>query len=54
VELGVKADLDERWTAKATVGYSRLIGDAADSPIVESENQFTGLLGLSYKFYSDR
>jgi MipA family protein len=54
VEVGVKADLDERWTAKATVGYSRLIGDAADSPIVESENQFTGLVGLSYKFYSDR
>jgi outer membrane scaffolding protein for murein synthesis (MipA/OmpV family) len=32
------------------VRYSRLVGDAADSPIVETEDQFTGLVGLSYKF----
>ena len=50
VELGLKADLDERWTARASVRYSRLIGDAADSPIVESEDQLMGLIGLSYKF----
>ena len=30
--------------------YARLIGDAADSPIVESENQFYGGAALSYKF----
>jgi outer membrane protein len=54
ITLGLKAELDERWTARASVRYSHLLGDAADSPIVESEDQFTGLIGLSYKFYSDR
>lgn len=53
-EVGLKAKLDERWEAKASVRYSRLIGDAADSPIVESENQFTTTLGVSYKFDMDR
>lgn len=50
VQLGVKADLDERWTARASVTYSRLLDDAADSTIVENENQFMGLVGLSYRF----
>jgi outer membrane protein len=49
-EVGVKAQLDSRWEARASVRYSRLVGDAADSPIVETEDQFTGLVGLSYKF----
>ena len=43
-------DLTERWTLLLTGRYTHLIGDAADSPIVESENQFFGGLGLSYKF----
>lgn len=52
VYLGLAGDvaLDERWTLKLTGRYSRLIGDAADSPIVESEDQFFGGLGLTYKF----
>ena len=50
VQVGVKAELDERWTARASVEYSHLLGDAADSPIVESEGQVTGLVGLSYRF----
>ena len=50
VKLGVKAELDERWSMRASAGYSHLLGDAADSPIVASEDQFTGLFGLSYKF----
>lgn len=49
-EVQLKADLDARWTVQTTLRYSRLIDDAADSPIVQSEDQFTGLLGLSYKF----
>ncbi len=49
-EIGIKADLDERWSARASVQYSRLIGDAGDSPVVEDENQFVGVFGLSYKF----
>jgi MipA family protein len=54
VQVGIKADLDDRWSAQVIARYSRLIGDAADSPVVESEDQFTGLVGLSYKFYTDR
>ena len=42
--------LSDRWTLLAGAGYKRLIGDAGDSPIVESEDQFTGTLGLTYKF----
>ena len=51
-QIGVETALDERWTLSGSVRYSRLIGDAADSPIVESEDQFFGLLGISYKFYT--
>jgi outer membrane protein len=50
VEIGLKAELSERWAAQAGVRYSRLLGDAADSPIVEDENQWEGTVGLSYKF----
>lgn len=49
-EVGLKAQLDANWEARASVRYSRLLGDAADSPIVETEDQFTTLLGVSYKF----
>lgn len=48
--LGAEMALDSRWTLSVSGRYSRLVGDAADSPIVESENQFTGMVGLSYKF----
>jgi outer membrane scaffolding protein for murein synthesis (MipA/OmpV family) len=50
-QVGVETELDERWSLRGSVRYSRLLGDAADSPIVASEDQFYGLLGLSYKFY---
>ncbi len=51
-QIGIEADLDERWSMRGSLRYSRLIGDAADSPIVASEDQFMGLLGLSYKFHT--
>jgi outer membrane scaffolding protein for murein synthesis (MipA/OmpV family) len=54
VEVGLKADLDAHWSTLASVRYSRLLGDAADSPIVEDEDQWQGLLGLSYKFGVDQ
>ena len=43
-------DLNDRWTLMLIGRYSRLIGDAADSPIIETENQFYGGAALSYKF----
>jgi outer membrane scaffolding protein for murein synthesis (MipA/OmpV family) len=52
VNMSLSADLalDDRWTLKMMGKYSRLIGDAADSPVVETENQFFGGLGLTYRF----
>jgi MipA family protein len=52
VYAGISAaiDLDERWSVLLTGRYAHLIGDAADSPIVESESQLFGGLGVSYKF----
>jgi outer membrane protein len=42
--------LDESWSLLLTGRYAHLIGDAADSPIVETESQFFGGLGVAYKF----
>ncbi len=38
------------WTANAMLGYSQLVGDAADSPIVKDEGQVSGGLFVSYAF----
>lgn len=55
VYLGLTSDvpLSDVWTLKLSGRYSRLVGDAADSPIVEDENQFFGGLGFSYRFKVD-
>ena len=51
VYVGVTAtvDLSERWSLLLIGRYAHLIGDAADSPIVETESQLYGGLALSYK-----
>lgn len=46
--------LTDRWALKLIGRYSRLLGDAADSPVVESEDQFYGGLGVTYRFTVDR
>lgn len=46
-------DWSEQWSSTVSVSYARLVGDAADSPIVKrfgSENQFTFGASLSYSF----
>jgi MipA family protein len=43
-------DLTDRWSLLLIGRYSHLVGDAADSPIVETESQLYGGLALSYKF----
>ncbi|WP_439543624.1 MipA/OmpV family protein [Hyphomicrobium sp.] len=55
VYFGLTTDvpLSDVWTLKLSGRYSRLVGDASDSPIVEDENQFFGGLGLSYRFNID-
>ena len=45
--------LSERYTLISTLGYQRLGGDVADSPLVEergSENQFSAGVFLTYSF----
>jgi outer membrane scaffolding protein for murein synthesis (MipA/OmpV family) len=42
-------DLSDRWSLLLIGRYSHLIGDAADSPIVETESQLYGGLAISYK-----
>ena len=43
-------DLSDRWSLLLIGRYAHLLGDAADSPIVETESQLYGGLALSYKF----
>lgn len=46
----------DRWTLVGGLGYDRLLGDAADSPVVTaggSADQFQARLGLSYRFDLD-
>lgn len=50
VGAGFEMDLTERWTARIYGEYSRLIGEAADSPVIETEDQFSGLFSISYQF----
>lgn len=56
-ETGIGARLDwsfaEHWILSGRAGYSRLLGDAADSPLVDgagSANQFIFTTGIAYRF----
>jgi outer membrane protein len=49
--LGVMVPITEHWLVGAGVMFMRLVGDAADSPIVDdagSPNQISGGLGVAY------
>lgn len=48
--LGFEIPLNEKWELQLKGGYSYLFDEAADSPLVEDENQFTGSVGLAYYF----
>jgi len=52
VEVGVAANyqLDECWSLVGALGTSRLLGDASDSPLVESDSQLNAVMGFSYAF----
>jgi outer membrane protein len=56
VFLGVAASvpLGDRWSLKLAGRYAHLLGDAADSPIVEAESQWSGGVGLTYRFSTGR
>jgi MipA family protein len=50
--VGVRAiyDINSRWALIGQASYKRLLGDAADSPIVETSDQFTAIFGATYRF----
>ncbi len=48
--LTASMELDPRWTLYVTGKYTRLVGDAADSPVIDTPNQFFAGAGLSFKF----
>jgi outer membrane scaffolding protein for murein synthesis (MipA/OmpV family) len=52
IHVGATAtlDLSDRWSLHLIGRYAHLIGDAASSPIIETESQLYGGLALSYKF----
>lgn len=52
VYIGVTADVpvSSNWTLKLSGRYAHLLGDVADSPVVESESQLFGGVGLTYRF----
>ncbi|MCG8490042.1 MAG: MipA/OmpV family protein [Sneathiellales bacterium] len=50
LEFGARYPFSENWAINAQIGYSRLLEDAADSPIVKEEDQFSGGIFLSYSF----
>lgn len=52
-ELGMRYEYTPEWALVGIVAYERLIGDAADSPIMTrggDENQVTAKIGVSYRF----
>ena len=50
VALGASVDLSDRWLLKAGARYGRLLGEAADSPVIQTEHQVSGTIGLGYRF----
>ena len=49
ISLATGYSITERWRIGGKIQYLRLLGDAADSPIVDDENQF--IAGISLVYY---
>lgn len=49
-QLGADYRLTKRWDLSGSATYSRLINDAADSPVTVDANQFSTMLQLTYTF----
>ena len=52
VSISAGYPITKRWRIGTMVEYKRLLGDAADSPIVDDKNQFTAGISLSYRMGS--
>jgi MipA family protein len=54
IGLGADIPLTEVWSLKLGTKYTHLLGDTRESPIVETEHQFTGMVGVTYRFSMPR
>lgn len=50
LNVGTELDLTPQWTLRLNGRYARLTGDAADSPVIESRDQWSGGAAITYKF----
>lgn len=50
LSLAWNVELSRAWSVRTLVTVSRLLGDAADSPIVQSRQQVFGMTSLNYTF----
>ncbi|MES0862784.1 MipA/OmpV family protein [Ruegeria sp. SCPT10] len=50
VELGVSKQIGRSWGVTGLLAYSRLLGDAADSPIVKSKGNYAAVVSVAYQF----
>lgn len=52
VEINASAEFaaTEQLSLRARAGYSRILGDAANSPITINDNQYSGSAGFIFKF----
>ena len=52
VGLGITAiyRLTRQWAVQCKTGYERLVGEAADSPVVRDKDQYMVSAGFSYEF----
>lgn len=48
--ISARYRITDNVSAMGLVGVTRLVGDAADSPLVKEETQLVGVLGLTYTF----
>lgn len=46
----VTYSISENWTVGGIIGAQRLMGSAADSPLVKDENEYFGGFSLDYRF----
>ncbi|MDA7964908.1 MipA/OmpV family protein [Ruegeria sp.] len=49
-EIGFLQPLGKGWGLTGAIGYSRLLGDAVDSPIVKSRDAVTAELAVGFRF----
>jgi MipA family protein len=47
---GLNYKIDAHWFAEALIRFSLLTGDAADSPVIESDTQLLSGVGVGYQF----